>query len=160
MNMSFDPWAEEKAKTSPSFEAALQLALTYRGHASSEVKRLLSDEPRSVFGHCLRAALIVRTGAPTQRLDLARSRTVIENAGCAEGSLPRLRDAAHALRSCSGNIGAAAMREICGRTRTLTRETLPTEGKSILAELREEYVRVRRALAQRLNETQATAARS
>ena len=78
----------------------------------------------------------------------------------AEGSLPRLRDATHALRSCSGNIGAAAMREICGRSRTFTHESLPTEGKAMVAELREEYARVRRALAQRLHEAQATAVRS
>ena len=82
------------------------------------------------------------------------------DAAVAERSLPRLRDATHALRSCSGNIGAAAMREICGRSRTVTHESLPTEGKAMVVDLREEYARVRRALAQRLNETQATAARS
>jgi two-component system, sensor histidine kinase RpfC len=82
------------------------------------------------------------------------------DAAVAAGSLPRLRDATHALRSCSGNIGAAAMREICGRSRTVTHESLPTEGKAMATELREEYARVRRALAQRLNEAQATAARS
>ena len=60
-----------------------------------------------------------------------RTKTEFMDAAVAAGSLPRLRDAAHALRSCSGNIGAAAMREICGRSRTVTHESLPTEGKAM-----------------------------
>src|ERR1700730_13138668 len=91
-----DPWAEEKSRTSPAFSEALHGALTYRGHAGADVARLLKLEPQSVFGHCLRAALIVRTGARAQRLELARSLTVIDNADCAESSLPQLH--AHAAR--------------------------------------------------------------
>lgn len=78
----------------------------------------------------------------------------------AAGSLPRLKDAAHALRSCSGNIGAAALREICGRSRTLTRDTLATEGRAMIGDLREEYARVRWALAQRLQDPEAAVAQS
>ena len=42
----------------------------------------------------------------------------------------------------------------------MTRDTLPTDGVAMVTELREEYARVRRALTQRLKETQATAALS
>jgi hypothetical protein len=40
-------------------EHALELLLTHRGNPSVEVDRVLADDPHSVFGHCLRAALIV-----------------------------------------------------------------------------------------------------
>ena len=41
-------------------ERALDMLLTQRGDAFAEVERMLADHPESVFGHCLRAALIVR----------------------------------------------------------------------------------------------------
>src|SRR5262245_45365320 len=41
-------------------ERALDMLLTQRGDASAEVERLLADDPGCVFGHCLRAALVVR----------------------------------------------------------------------------------------------------
>lgn len=80
-------------------------------------------------------------------------------AAVTEGSLLQLKDAAHALRSCSGNIGAVALREICGRSRKLTRDTLATESNAMIDDLHEEYARVRRALTQRLQESEVAAAR-
>ncbi|HXV25816.1 MAG TPA: ATP-binding protein [Alphaproteobacteria bacterium] len=81
-------------------------------------------------------------------------------AAVGEGNLSRIRDATHALRSCSGNIGATGLRELCSRSRTLTRETLPTEGRAMVAALREEYARVRRVLNQRVQESGVASARS
>jgi HPt (histidine-containing phosphotransfer) domain-containing protein len=81
-------------------------------------------------------------------------------AAIAEGDLSKIRDAAHALRSCSGNIGASGLRELCGRSRTLTRATVAAEGRAMLAALREEYARVRRVLNQRVQDAGAAAARS
>jgi two-component system sensor histidine kinase RpfC len=80
------------------------------------------------------------------------------DAAVAEGNLSRIRDAAHALRSCSGNIGAAGVRELCGRSRTLTRATVAAEGRAMVAALREEYARVRRVLNQRVQDSGLTAA--
>jgi hypothetical protein len=77
-----------------------------------------------------------------------------------EGNLLRIRDAAHALRSCSGNIGATGLRELCGRSRTLTLEAIPTEGKAMVTALREEYARVRRVLNQRVQESDIATAHS
>src|SRR5215831_6478137 len=39
-------------------ERALDMLLTQRGDAPTEVERLLADDPGCVFGHCLRAALL------------------------------------------------------------------------------------------------------
>jgi hypothetical protein len=64
------------------------------------------------------------------------------------------------LRSCSGNIGAAGLRELCGRSRGLTRATVAVEGGAMGAALREEYARVRRVLAQRVQESGLAAASS
>ncbi len=82
------------------------------------------------------------------------------DAAVAERSLPRLRDAAHALRSCSGNIGATGLRELCGRSRALTRETIAVDGKAMVMAMCEEYARVRRVLSQRVQESDVAAAGS
>lgn len=55
----------------------LQLLLTNRGNPS-EIDRVLSDDPELVFGHCLRAALIVRADDFTARSKVAASVTAIE----------------------------------------------------------------------------------
>lgn len=57
---------------------ALELMLTNRGNPSVEVDRVLADDPQFVFGHCLRAALIVRTNDDAARFKLAASVTAIE----------------------------------------------------------------------------------
>ena len=45
---------------SSKWQHALSLALAHRRSAAITVDQLLADDPKSVFGHCLRAVLIVR----------------------------------------------------------------------------------------------------
>ncbi len=56
-------------------EIALGDLLTYRGNPSRDVDRVLADDPGFIFGHCLRAALIVRAddggGRPRMRESIA-----------------------------------------------------------------------------------------
>src|SRR5262249_10224005 len=61
-------------------ERALDMLLTQRGDASAEVERLLADDPGCVFGHCLRAALIVRAESAASRSALGASIAAIETA--------------------------------------------------------------------------------
>jgi two-component system sensor histidine kinase RpfC len=81
-------------------------------------------------------------------------------AAIADADLSRIRDAAHALRSCSGNIGASGLRELCGRSRALTRANVAGDGRAMVAAMREEYARVRRVLNQRVQDASAAAAQS
>ena len=59
-------------------ERALSHLLTNRGNPSAEVDRVLVDDPQFVYGHCLRAAIIVRADDDTARSKLAASVTAIE----------------------------------------------------------------------------------
>lgn len=59
---------------------ALDMMLTQRGDAVAEVERVLAGQPGSVSGHCLRAALIVRSDNPALRSTLAASIAAIEAA--------------------------------------------------------------------------------
>jgi tetratricopeptide (TPR) repeat protein len=59
-------------------QRALELALTDRGNPAAEVERVLADDPQFVFGHCLRAALIVKADDHAARSKLADSLTAIE----------------------------------------------------------------------------------
>jgi tetratricopeptide (TPR) repeat protein len=61
-------------------ELLLDMLLTQRGDAFAEVERVLSDYPESVFGHCLRVALIVRADSRAPRSALAASIAAIEAA--------------------------------------------------------------------------------
>ena len=61
-------------------ERALDMMLTQRGDAIAEVEQILADDPESVFGHCLRAALIVRADSAAARSTLAASIAAIEAA--------------------------------------------------------------------------------
>jgi hypothetical protein len=61
-------------------ERALDMLLTQRGDASAEVEQLLADDPACVFGHCLRAALIVRAESAASRSALGASIAAIETA--------------------------------------------------------------------------------
>ena len=58
-------------------ERALEDALTNRGHALRDVDRVLFEDSRFVFGHCLRAALIVRADDQAARPKLIASVTAI-----------------------------------------------------------------------------------
>src|SRR5215468_168227 len=73
-------------------ERALDMLLTQRGDASAEVERLLTDDPACVFGHCLRAALIVRAESAASRSALGASIAVIE-AAISDPSNPARRHA-------------------------------------------------------------------
>jgi len=71
-------------------ERALDMLLTQRGDASAEVEQLLADDPGCVFGHCLRAALIVRAESAASRSALTASIAAIE-AACPDTSDPARR---------------------------------------------------------------------
>src|SRR6478735_267934 len=90
-------------------EHALELLHTHRGSPSEEIDRVLADDPQCVFGHCLRAALIVLADNPAARPALAASVTAIDAAktGADEHSL-RHADAARAW--LEGNPRLAAER--------------------------------------------------
>ncbi|MGH6931068.1 MAG: ATP-binding protein, partial [Dongiaceae bacterium] len=68
------------------------------------------------------------------------------------GDILALRDAAHAMRSCSGNMGAVVLREICGRAREMTTQTIVSAGPAMIADLRQEFARVRHALGSRIGD--------
>ena len=54
-------------------EHALELLLTHRGNPSAEIERVLAEDPQCVFGHCLRAAIIVRADATASDPRLPRA---------------------------------------------------------------------------------------
>ena len=56
------------------------MMLTQRGDAVAEVEQILVEDPENVFGHCLRAALIVRADNAAARSRLAASIAAIEAA--------------------------------------------------------------------------------
>ena len=70
-------------------ESVLDMLLTQRGDAFAEIERVLADHPNSVFGHCLRAALIVRADNAAARPTLAASIAAIELA-CRDARDPAL----------------------------------------------------------------------
>src|SRR5215471_5133586 len=83
-------------------ERALDMLLTQRGDASAEVERLLADHPRCVFGHCLRAALIVRAESAASRSALGASIAAIETA-CPDAGDPARRHALAARAWLNGD---------------------------------------------------------
>ena len=90
-------------------EGALDMMLTQRGNAVAEVEHILAGEPGSVYGHCLRAALIVRADSAAARPALAASITAIE-AACPHRDAPARRHAAAARAWLDGDpAGAAAL---------------------------------------------------
>src|SRR6478752_5207501 len=90
-------------------EQALELLHTHRGNPLEEIDRVLADDPQCVFGHCLRAALIVLADNRAARSALAASVTAIETAktGADERSL---RHANGARAWLEGDPGLAAER--------------------------------------------------
>jgi tetratricopeptide (TPR) repeat protein len=89
------------------WERALDMLLTQRGDASAEVERLLADDPGCVFGHCLRAALIVRAESTASRSALTASIAAIE-AACPDTNDP-VRRHALAARAWLDSDGAHAI---------------------------------------------------
>jgi hypothetical protein len=90
-------------------EHALELLLTHRGNPAIEIDRVLSDDPECVFGHCLRAALIVRADDTAARSSLAASVAAIE-AACPDMDDPALRHAAAARAWLEGKPALALER--------------------------------------------------
>lgn len=93
----------------PQCEHALELLLTHRGNPSVEVERVLADNPRSVLGHCLRAALIVRADDASARSMLAASVAAIETA-CPDTNDPACRHATAARAWLEGDQALAVER--------------------------------------------------
>lgn len=90
-------------------ERALDSMLTHRGDAIAEVEQMLADDPESVFGHCLRAALIVRADSAAARSTLAASIAAIE-AACPDNDAAARRHAVAARAWLDGDpAGAAAL---------------------------------------------------
>jgi hypothetical protein len=78
-------------------ERALMMLHTHRGDARGEVNRLLAEDPACVFGHCLRAALLVLGGDQSTNIPLAESIAAIESAeSCASERERRHAGAARA----------------------------------------------------------------
>ena len=87
----------------------LELMLTSRGNPSGEVDRVLADNPQFIFGHCLRAALIVRADDGASRSTLIASVTAIE-AECPDSDHPARRHAAAAGAWLDGDQALATER--------------------------------------------------
>ena len=90
-------------------ERAVELLLTHRGNPSIEVDQVLADNPQFVFGHCLRAALIVRADNEAARATLFASVTTIK-AECADVEDPARRHASAARAWFDGNQALAVER--------------------------------------------------
>jgi len=90
-------------------EHALELLLTHRGNPSAEIERVLAEDPQCVFGHCLRAAMIVRADAIAARSTLAESVAAIE-AACPDIDDPARQHAAAARAWLEGDPAIALER--------------------------------------------------
>src|SRR5262247_2426805 len=100
------PTGEAHTDSLPRCEHVLELLLTHRGNPSVEVERVLADNPQNVFGHCLRAALIVRDDDAGAQSTLAASVAVIETA-CPDTNDPARRHAVAARAWLEGNQALA-----------------------------------------------------
>ena len=89
-------------------EGVLDMLLTQRGDPFAEVERVVADDPGCVFGHCLRAALIVRADSAAPRSTLAQSIAAIE-AACPNADDPARRHAMAARAWFEGNSAGAAI---------------------------------------------------
>jgi len=78
------------------------MLLTHRGNPALEVERVLADDPECVFGHCLRAALIVCADEAAARSSLAVSVAAIE-AACPDADDRAYRHAAAARAWLDGD---------------------------------------------------------
>jgi tetratricopeptide (TPR) repeat protein len=90
-------------------ERALEALLTNRGDPSRGVDRVLADDPQFVFGHCLRAAIIVRADDVAARSKLVASVTTIEEI-CPDIDNPARRHASAARAWLDGNQALAVER--------------------------------------------------
>jgi len=86
---------------------ALELLLTHRGNPAAEVDRILADDPRCIFGHCLRAALAVSGDSIGARAAVAASVAAIEE-GCSDPNSSARRHAAGARAWLDGDPSLAS----------------------------------------------------
>jgi tetratricopeptide (TPR) repeat protein len=103
------PLAESDADPHGRCAHALEALLTNRGNPSRDVDRVLAEDPHSVFGHCLRAALIVRADDAAARSELMQSVAAIE-AICPDVKKPARRHACAARAWLDGDQALAAER--------------------------------------------------
>lgn len=104
------PSAELGARDGPPrLEHVLDLLHTHRGNPAAEIARLLAHDPQSVFGHCLRAALIVHADDTAARSALAASVAVVE-AACPDRNDPAYRHVAAARAWLEGDSALALER--------------------------------------------------
>jgi hypothetical protein len=89
------------------WQHALNLLLAHRRAAAIVVDQLLADDPGCVFGHCLRAALIVRADDTSAREKLNASIAAIMKA-CTDPSRQAHRHADAARAWLTGNSARAA----------------------------------------------------
>jgi tetratricopeptide (TPR) repeat protein len=107
MSASLKPYSrpadiEATADSQRRCDHALALLLAHRGNPATEVERVLADDPHCVFGHCLRAALIVLADNISARATLATSLAFVE-AACQDTDDPALRHAAAARAWLDGD---------------------------------------------------------
>jgi hypothetical protein len=101
--------AEADTEAPTRCEHALELLLTHRGNPLAGVDQVLADYPHYLFGHYLRAALIVCSDAAAARSSLAASVAVIE-AECPDMNDPARRHAAAARAWLEGDPALAVER--------------------------------------------------
>jgi hypothetical protein len=109
LNAAAPAGADVDTESMPRCEHALDLLLTHRGNPAAEVDGVLAGDPRCVFGHCLRAALIVCADAVAARSSLAASVDAIE-AMCPDIHDPARRHAAAAAAWLAGDSALAVER--------------------------------------------------
>ena len=90
-------------------ERALEAVLTNRGNPSRDVDRVLAGDPQFIFGHCLRAAIVVRADDIAARSKLAASVATLE-AICPDIGDPARRHAAAARAWLDGDQALAVER--------------------------------------------------
>ena len=102
-------YAESDTDSFRRCEQALEELLTSRGNPAQDVDSVLADHPEFVFGHCLRAGLIVRADDAGARPKLLESVGVIETI-CADVDNPARRHAAAAGAWLDGDQALALER--------------------------------------------------
>ena len=67
-------------------------------------------------------------------------------AAAQEGDVERFRDEAHALRSCSANVGAKSIYSLCLSWRQISPQEFAAEGFAYVEKLEQEYEKARMGL--------------
>jgi HPt (histidine-containing phosphotransfer) domain-containing protein len=80
-------------------------------------------------------------------------------AAAQDGDVEKFRDEAHALRSCSANVGAQSIYSLCLSWRQISPQEFAAEGRVYVEKLEQEYEKARLGLAPYIDQA-ACAARS